>query len=76
MSGKARRSIGLGPVKDKLAQVSTKLALPVAWLMQQPPFERYILRLMWGPDSIMLIESARKLHKQALAERSAGPASR
>lgn len=38
--------------------------------MQQPPFERYVIRLMWGPDATKLIESARALHKEALAARA------
>jgi hypothetical protein len=71
LSGKARRAMGVGPVKDKIAIAATKFALPLAWLVQQPPVERYIMRVMWGPDGVMLFESARKLHKQALAERNA-----
>lgn len=73
LSGPARRSMGVGPAKSAVAVASAKLALPLAWLMQQPPFERYILRRMWGPDAMMLIESARKLHKRALAQRAAAP---
>ncbi|MGW1783712.1 oxygenase MpaB family protein [Streptomyces sp. NPDC002143] len=76
LSAKARRSMGVGPVKSKVAVASTKLALPLAWLMQQPPFERYVLRRMWGPDAMRLIESARRLHKQALAERATALAGR
>lgn len=70
LSGKARRAMGLGPVRDNLALLSKKLVLPIVWLMQQPPIERYFMRLMWGPDGVVLIESARRLHRQALLERS------
>lgn len=65
---------GFSPRKQKAAVVSAKLALPLFWLMQQRPYERYVLRRWWGPDAINLIESARKLHKQALAERAASNA--
>jgi hypothetical protein len=68
--------MGISPFQAKVAVVSAKLALPLAWLLQQPPFERYILRRMWGPDAITLIESARRLHKQARAEHTAIAANR
>jgi uncharacterized protein (DUF2236 family) len=67
VSSKTRRSKGVGPVHDKLAIASTKVMLPLIWLVQQPPVERYFMRLMWGPDAIRLIESARELHRQAKA---------
>jgi hypothetical protein len=70
LPAKARRSMGMSTRKQKAAVVSAKLALPLFWLMQQRPYERYVLRRLWGPDAINLIESARKLHKQALAERN------
>jgi hypothetical protein len=38
--------------------------------MQQGPYERYILRRMREPDSIRLLESARRLHEQTLAQRA------
>ncbi|MBK6009749.1 hypothetical protein [Streptomyces sp. MBT53] len=38
--------------------------------MQQGPYERYVLRRVWGPDSIRLLESARRLHEQTLAQRA------
>jgi uncharacterized protein (DUF2236 family) len=71
LSGKARRARGMTSGRSKLALVSRKLALPLIWLMQQPPIERYFMRLMWGPDGVTLIESARKLHKRVLEERAA-----
>ena len=60
-SGKTRRSMGLGPARARFAVVWSKLSLPLIWLMQQGPFERHYMRLMWGPDGVMLIESAREL---------------
>lgn len=60
-----RRAAGYGPVRDFAARAGLKLALPVIWLMQQPRLERYFMRLMWGPDGVRLIESARELHEQA-----------
>ncbi|WP_406102738.1 oxygenase MpaB family protein [Streptomyces canus] len=72
LPAKTRRSMGLSPRKDKAAVRAAKLFLPIAWLMQQGPYERYILRRMWGPDSVRLLESARRLHEQTLAERAMG----
>ena len=37
--------------------------------IQQPESERRIMRMMWGPDGVRLIESARELHQQVLRER-------
>lgn len=70
LSGKARKSKGYGPIKNAVAVLASKLVLPVAWVMQQAPLERYFTRRMWGPDAIRLIESARVLHKQALAKKA------
>ncbi|WNZ06287.1 hypothetical protein [Streptomyces sp. 11x1] len=72
LPAKTRRSMGLSPRKDKAAVRAAKLFLPIAWLMQQGPYERYILRRTWGPDSVRLLESARRLHEQTLAERAVG----
>ncbi|MEU9063629.1 oxygenase MpaB family protein [Streptomyces sp. NPDC048430] len=74
LPAKTRKSIGVGAVESKVAVLTAKLVLPLVWLLQKPPFERYILRRMWGPDAMHLIESARHLHRQALAERAAGQA--
>ncbi|WP_072803278.1 oxygenase MpaB family protein [Rhodococcoides yunnanense] len=74
LSRKVRQSIGQSALKQKIAVLSSKLVLPIVFLMQQPPIERYFMRLMWGPDGVHLIESARALHKQALADRSAATA--
>jgi uncharacterized protein (DUF2236 family) len=67
-SGRARRAMGVGPIRDRIATASTKLALPFAWLVQQPRIERYVMRVIWGPDGVVLFESARALHRKALAE--------
>jgi len=37
--------------------------------LQQPENESRIMRMMWGPDGVTLIENARELHKQALQQR-------
>jgi uncharacterized protein (DUF2236 family) len=37
--------------------------------LQQPENERRLMRMMWGPDGVTLIESARELHQKALRER-------
>ncbi|QOV34175.1 DUF2236 domain-containing protein [Streptomyces ferrugineus] len=64
-SGKTRRNMGVGPFKDKVAVASTKFMLPLIWLAQQPCVERRMMRIMWGPDAVKLIESARALHDRA-----------
>jgi hypothetical protein len=66
VSGKTRRSMGLSKRKERMAVASTKVLLPLIWLVQQPPIERHFMRLMWGPDAVKLITSARKLHAEAL----------
>ncbi|CQR65573.1 oxygenase MpaB family protein [Streptomyces leeuwenhoekii] len=76
LPAKARRSMGVGPVKSAVSVVAAKLVLPVVWLMQQPPFEKYVLRRMWGPDAMKLIESARRLHREELERRTSAPAER
>ena len=67
-SGKMRRSLGMGPARSRLAVWGTKLALPFIWVMQRGRFERHYMRLMWGPDGVKLIESARKLRDRVRAE--------
>ncbi|OYN92035.1 hypothetical protein [Parenemella sanctibonifatiensis] len=52
----ARRWAGYGPAKSALAVAAKKLALPVAWLVQQPLIEKRVMRLMWGPDGVELIQ--------------------
>lgn len=69
VSAPTRRSKGVGPVKALVARVASKVLLPVIWIMQHQPIERYFMRLLWGPDEMVLIESAGKLHRQALKER-------
>ena len=66
-SGRTRRSAGLGPARAGLAVAGTKLSLPLIWLLQRGPFERHYMRLMWGPDGVRLIESARRLQRASSA---------
>ncbi|RSM64759.1 hypothetical protein DMB66_19155 [Actinoplanes sp. ATCC 53533] len=63
-SGKLRRSIGMGPVRSRIAVIAMKASLPLIWMMQRGRFERHYMRLMWGPDGVRLIESARELQRQ------------
>jgi len=72
VSGKARWSMGVSPLRSRWTLIAKKLFLPVAWLVQRPAIERYFLARMWGPDATALIMSARELHRKALAERAAG----
>ena len=64
-SAKTRRSIGMSARRGRIAVAITKLSLPLIWLLQQKPFERHYMRLMWGPDGVRLIESARALRAKA-----------
>jgi uncharacterized protein (DUF2236 family) len=66
-SGKLRQSLGMGKTRALICVAITKLSLPFIWLMQRGPFERYYMRLMWGPDGVTLIEAARKLRAQSRA---------
>ncbi|MFE5291382.1 oxygenase MpaB family protein [Isoptericola sp. NPDC056618] len=67
-SGKMRASLGMSPGRSRLAVLVAKLALPFVWMMQRGPFERHYMRLMWGPDGVTLIESARALRERVRAE--------
>ncbi|WP_228562317.1 oxygenase MpaB family protein [Catenulispora rubra] len=42
---------------------------------QQPENDRRMMRMMWGPDGVTLIDSARELHRQVLRERGSDEAS-
>jgi uncharacterized protein (DUF2236 family) len=67
VSGKTRQSIGMSPRRARAAVAITKLSLPLIWLLQQKPFERHYMRLMWGPDGVTLIQSARRLRERLSA---------
>lgn len=64
LSGKARLAMGYGPVRSAMALAARRVMLPAAWLVQQPRIERVFMRLMWGPDAMMLIDSARRLRAE------------
>lgn len=68
LSGIARRNMGYGPVKSRVALAARRLAWPLVGLMQWGPVQRSYMRLMWGPDAMRLIDSARELHAQARRE--------
>ncbi|MTD55615.1 DUF2236 domain-containing protein [Amycolatopsis sp. RM579] len=57
---------GLSQVQRTEAVKALDDAQPLIRELQQPESERRIMRMMWGPDAIMLIESARELHRRAL----------
>ncbi|MGV0875878.1 oxygenase MpaB family protein [Martelella sp. FLE1502] len=65
VSGKTRKNSGLTPRQEKKVLAARVALLPLVWLVQQPPIERYFLRMMWGPDAVELITAARKLHAEA-----------
>lgn len=69
VSGKTRRSMGISSRKEKVILASRILFLPLVWLLQQRPIERYFMRMMWGPDAVQLILSARKIHAEAKKSR-------
>lgn len=65
VSGKAQKNSGISPGKEKIILASRVALLPLVWLLQKPPIERYFLRMMWGPDAVELVNAARKLHAEA-----------
>jgi len=65
VSGKTRKYSGLTPGKEKMVVTARVALLPLVWLLQIPPIERYFLRMMWGPDAVELVAEARKRHKAA-----------
>lgn len=65
VSGKTRRSMGFGPWKGRALLAARYLLLPMIWLVQQPPVERYFMRMMWGPDAVKLIHAARLKQRAA-----------
>ena len=69
VSGKARKNSGLTPRQEKKVLAARVALMPVAFLLQTRPVERYFMRMMWGPDAVELVAEARKLHAQAKRER-------
>jgi hypothetical protein len=65
MSGKTRKNHGFGLVRNALAVASLRVMRPLIKRAQRPESEAKMMRLLWGPDAVMLIESARRLHREA-----------
>ncbi|KRG64322.1 hypothetical protein ABB26_08290 [Stenotrophomonas humi] len=65
VSGKTRRSMGIGPWQERAILAARYVLLPMIWLAQQPPVERYFMRMMWGPDAVNLIQAARQKQQSA-----------
>lgn len=65
VSGKARKNSGLTPRQEKKVLAARVVLLPLVWLLQTRPVERYFLRMMWGPDAVELVAQARKRHAEA-----------
>lgn len=65
VSGETRRSMGFGPWKGRALLAARYLLLPMIWFVQQPPVERYFMRMMWGPDAVKLIHAARLKQRAA-----------
>ncbi len=70
VSGKTRRSKGIGPWQERAILLARYVLLPMILLVQLPPVERYFMRMMWGPDAVKLIHSARQKQKAAKRARS------
>ena len=68
-SGKLRALMGLNPKQSRRKVIRLKLSLPFIWFMQRGPFERHYMRLMWGPDGVALIRSARALETQVTGKK-------
>jgi uncharacterized protein (DUF2236 family) len=64
-SPELRGWMGMSPSRSRRAVVITRLSLPLIWLFQRGPVERRFMRLMWGPDGVALIKSARQQVKRA-----------
>jgi uncharacterized protein (DUF2236 family) len=64
---RSRRHTGLDDVGCAAAVQAVKDALPSIKLKQEGENERQAMRLMWGPDGVMLIDKARALHAKVLA---------
>jgi uncharacterized protein (DUF2236 family) len=76
LPSKLRVSMGMTPKESAKAVRQAKRFLPMARFLQWGPVQRHYMRIMWGADGVMLIESARRLHEQAKAERAAATAGR
>ncbi|WP_072803276.1 oxygenase MpaB family protein [Rhodococcoides yunnanense] len=70
LPAKAQVELNKTPEQIEAARRARTRILPLAWILQRGPVERYFMRLMWGPDGVDLITSARKLHKKALKEKA------
>jgi len=70
LPSKLRESMGMTPKESAKAVRSAKHFLPIARFLQWGPVQRHYMRIMWGSDGVMLIESARKLHEQAKVDRA------
>ncbi|WP_372096908.1 oxygenase MpaB family protein [Tistrella mobilis] len=65
VSAKTRRNSGVTPRREKMILAARIAMMPLIWLLQRGPIERYFLRMMWGPDAVELVKSARRLHAEA-----------
>ncbi|MET4898312.1 oxygenase MpaB family protein [Sphingomonadaceae bacterium jetA1] len=70
VSGKTRRSMGISRAQERKIFFLSYLLMPMVWLFQRGPIERYFMRMMWGPDAVNLIKSARQFHAKAKSERT------
>jgi len=64
LSARARRHAGLNESESELAVQALHATLPAIREMQEETAEKETLRLMWGPDAVNLVNSARNLHRQ------------
>ena len=62
LSARTRRHAGLSDTESAKAVEAARAALPRVLEMQEGRAERDTMRLMWGPDAVTLIDSARALH--------------
>lgn len=68
LPSKLREKMGMAPEESRKAERRARRFLPIARLLQWGPVQRHYMRILWGADGVMLIESARKLHEQVKAE--------
>lgn len=64
-ASRTRRNMGMTPEQERKVLARAARMRPIIWLLQRKPIARYFTRILWGPDAMRLIDSARKLHAEA-----------
>ena len=70
-SSHTRKNMGMTPEQERKVLTKAARMRPIIWLLQRRPIARYFTRIMWVPDAMRLIDSARELHAEAKRNRKA-----